>query len=164
MSEPLGYLLTWTTYGTWLPGDDRGWVESGKFGIQRPNPSRLLMARRYMTASPVILDLSQRRIVEATIRDHCQIRHWTLHAVNVRSNHVHVVVTANIPPEGVMRQLKAWCSRRLTEAPAPPARSASEGRATRNGQKRWWTEHGSTKWINDEEYLMNAIRYVLEGQ
>ena len=22
--EPLAYLLTWTTYGTWLPGDERG--------------------------------------------------------------------------------------------------------------------------------------------
>ena len=23
--EPLAYFLTWTTYGTWLPGDERGW-------------------------------------------------------------------------------------------------------------------------------------------
>jgi hypothetical protein len=22
--EPLAYFLTWTTYGTWLPGDERG--------------------------------------------------------------------------------------------------------------------------------------------
>ena len=30
--EPLAYLLTWTTYGTWLPGDDRGWTEKpGQF-------------------------------------------------------------------------------------------------------------------------------------
>jgi hypothetical protein len=26
MDEPLAYFLTWTTYGSWLPGDERGWV------------------------------------------------------------------------------------------------------------------------------------------
>ncbi len=24
MPEPLAYFLTWPTYGTWLPGDERG--------------------------------------------------------------------------------------------------------------------------------------------
>ncbi len=36
MSEPLAFLLTWTTYGTWLRGDRRGWVEEKK-GHQQPN-------------------------------------------------------------------------------------------------------------------------------
>ena len=27
MSEPLASLLIWTTYGTWLPGDERGSVD-----------------------------------------------------------------------------------------------------------------------------------------
>jgi hypothetical protein len=27
MDDPIGYFLTWVTYGTWLPGDPRGWVE-----------------------------------------------------------------------------------------------------------------------------------------
>jgi REP element-mobilizing transposase RayT len=74
-----------------------------------------------------------------------------LHAVNPRTNHVHVVVTAHgVHPDQVMDQLKSWCSRRLNE-------QAGE-------KKRWWTYHGSTKWINDEEYLRNAIEYVLEKQ
>ena len=25
--DPLAFFITWTTYGTWLPGDDRGWVK-----------------------------------------------------------------------------------------------------------------------------------------
>ena len=28
MEDPIGFFLTWVTYGTWLPGDSRGWVES----------------------------------------------------------------------------------------------------------------------------------------
>jgi len=85
------------------------------------------------------------------VRDHCQFRNWTLHAVNARSNHVHTVVTADAAPELVMNQFKSWCSRRLNE----------QGGASRI---RWWTRHGSTKWINDETYLLNAIRYVKELQ
>ena len=27
MPEPIAYFLTWTTYGSWLPGDQRGWVQ-----------------------------------------------------------------------------------------------------------------------------------------
>jgi hypothetical protein len=31
-------------------------------------------------------------------------------------------------------------------------------------RRKWWTEHGSTKWINDRAYFDNAVRYVLERQ
>ena len=38
LPEPLAYFLTWTTYGTWLPGDERGWVKR-KRGFQAPDMS-----------------------------------------------------------------------------------------------------------------------------
>ncbi len=159
-NTPLAYLLSWTTYGTWLHGDERGWVESGEYGIRPPDPERKEAEGRRMTGEEVRLTADQRAVVEATIAAHCRIRGWILHAVNARSNHVHAVVTAGAAPEVVMSQLKAWCSRRLSEH----ANLKREAGRSRDGQKRWWTEHGSTKWINDEDYLRNAIRYVIEGQ
>lgn len=156
MSEPLGFLITWTTYGTWLPGDQRGWVTEKQPGIQAPNPRRETAAKRKLVSPPLILSGDQRRIVEATIRRHCEIRGWHLHAINVRSNHVHLVVSADVAPETIMEQFKAWCSRRLSEA--------SPHHPNAGPPPKWWTEHGSTKWINDEAYLINAIRYVLERQ
>ena len=158
---PLAYLITWTTYGTWLHGDARGWVQSGQPGIQPPAPLRRAAMQRRMTEEPVLLEETQRQLVENTIRQHCTIRGWMLHAINVRSNHVHVVVSADTTPEQVMQQFKAWCSRRLSEQRDGPARS---GNPSKNGRHRWWTEHGSTKWIIDEDYLQNAIRYVNERQ
>src|SRR5688500_14303497 len=92
--DVLAYHLTWTTYGTWLPGDQRGWVERGVPVIRDADPDREQAARERMAEAPVILTEAQRQIVEQTIRDHCRIRGWTLHALNVRTNHVHVVVTA----------------------------------------------------------------------
>ena len=156
MSEPVGFFITWTTYGTWLPGDRRGWVASDEPGVRAADAAREDAARRRMSARPVVLDSRQRRVVETTIRRHCEMRSWELHAVNVRTNHVHLVLSADAMPETVMGQLKAWCARRLNEA------QASDGSVTR--KTHWWTEHGSTQWINDQDGLHNAIEYVLEGQ
>ncbi|HEY7328144.1 MAG TPA: transposase [Gemmataceae bacterium] len=157
--KPLAYLLTWTTYGTWLHGDERGWVHSGQSGIQAPDFVRQESVRMRMTEQAIILDEGQRLLVEKTIREVCQLRRWEIHAINVRSNHVHIVLSAELSLEQVLSQLKAWCSRRLSEQIGLLADEDS-----RNGRKRWWTEHGSTKWINDENYLQNAIRYVNDRQ
>ncbi len=89
--------------------------------------------------------------MEVTIGEHCAIRNWTLHAVNCRSNHLHVVVTAphrsiEIPRE----QFKSWATRRL-KLGHPPRES-------------WWTQRGWDEYVDDEVHLANVIRYVLEGQ
>src|SRR5438128_2109859 len=89
------YHIIWTTYGTWLPGDSRGWVKRGKLGVRRPDPGLARRSADSMADEAVVLSIDQRRLVEDTIRRHCDIRGWTLHAVNARSNHVHVVVTAD---------------------------------------------------------------------
>ena len=68
-----------------------------------------------MTEDACILDLEQRRLVEKTIADHCRIRGWELHAVNCRTNHLHVVVTADRDADTVREQFKAWCTRKLKE-------------------------------------------------
>lgn len=70
-----------------------------------------------MVESAVVLTEAQRALVEQTIHNHCCIRGWLLHAVHARTNHVHVVVTADRDPDEVMNQFKAWCSRKLSEGP-----------------------------------------------
>ena len=155
----LAYHIVWTTYGAWLPGDARGWVKTKTLGVQEPDPKREHQAREHMAEKAVGLDASQRAMVEQTIRDHCRIREWTLHAVNARSNHIHVVVTADRDADEVMRQFKAWCSRKLSDAAG-----LNEKVAVKAGRRRWFTEGGGNETIEDEEYLENAIRYVLEGQ
>jgi len=155
----LAYHLTWTTYGTWLTGDKRGWVKSGHAGIKSPDQQLELQAQQRMAESAIVLTTSQRELAESTIKAHCEIRKWHLHAANARSNHVHVVVTADRDPDEIMNQLKAWCSRKLSDAAGLKAAVAVKA-----GRKHWFTEGGDKELIHDEEYLRNAIRYVLEGQ
>ena len=156
---PLAYHLIWTIYGTWLPGDARGWVQSRTAGVQPPDPKREQQAREHMAEPPVLLDPEQRSLSERTIREHAAVRRWTLHAVNVRSNHVHVVVTCDCPAERARDQFKLWTSRRLSERAGLTAPVAHKA-----GRRRWWTEGGDVELIWDEEYLENAIIYVLERQ
>jgi REP element-mobilizing transposase RayT len=161
MPEALAYFLTWPTYGTWLPGDERGWVAYGK-GSQLPDPIRKLEAEARMTEDACLLDPEQRRLVEKTIKDHCQIRGWHLHAVNCRSNHLHVVVTADREPETVRDQFKAWCTRRLKEL--EKVRQNDPRTPKRPIRQKWWAERGSRRYIGDERSLEQAIWYVSEGQ
>jgi REP element-mobilizing transposase RayT len=150
LPEPLAYLITWPTYGTWLPGDERGWVEYRQ-GWKLPDPVRKLEAAARMTEDACWLSPEQRAAVEAQIAETCRYRGWTLHAVNCRTNHVHVVLTA---PHIVRSQLKAWCTRTLRRL------------AEKAGVRRinWWVKRGSQRYINDEASLEAAIAYVRDCQ
>ncbi|MBS0187480.1 MAG: transposase [Planctomycetes bacterium] len=155
---PLGYLLTWTCYGTRLHGDERGTVDMSHNVIGTPtlahdNRRQGIMFKALVHA-PYLLSDRSRQIVDETIRIHCTIRRWALHALNVRTNHVHIVVTCpeTISPETAMEQFKAWTTRRLREA------------ALAGLDADVWTEHGSTRWLNNEEGFRAAVDYVLNGQ
>ncbi|MGC1273524.1 MAG: transposase, partial [Planctomycetaceae bacterium] len=151
-SDPLAFHLTWTTYGTWLPGDAPGWFDKHS-GVCDSDPIREAAARRRMKEPPLTLSAEQRRIVEETVRDHCRHRGWHLHIVNPRTNHVHAVVTAKeTSPRTAREQLKAWCTRRLKQT--------AGGRLRKN----WWTEGGSTRIVDDDEQLEEAITYVRDAQ
>lgn len=181
MPEPLAYFLTWNTYGTWLPGDERGWTLYGH-GWQLPDPALKLEAAASMTEDACRLDVEQREEVERQIAETCRIRGWELHAVNCRSNHVHVVVTATQNPKIVRNQLKAWCTRRLKELELKQRQSRPRLRfglvsgAKQHGmtegireqgddtRENWWAERGSQRVINNLEGLGAAILYVRDGQ
>lgn len=158
-ADPLAYFLTWPTYGTWLPGDPRGWVERSH-GWQLPDPIKVVEVTARMTDEACRLSAQQRALVESTIADHCLQRTWTLHAVNCRSNHVHVVVTAPQHPAIVREQFKAWCTRRLKEL---QRKSTPLGRVAET-RESWWAERGSNRFINDMRSLEAAICYVRDGQ
>jgi hypothetical protein len=149
------YLLTFRCYGTWLPGDRRGWVERlpGGHARQRP-PERLLHAwiAHRLKHAPFVLDAQARAVVDAALRDQCAHAAWTLHAVHVRTNHVHVVLSGGAPPERMTTQLKAWATRRLREA----------GLIHTGCQP--WAQHGSIQPLQSVEAVERACWYVVEGQ
>ena len=155
---PLAYFLTWTCYGTWLPGDERGWIKWHR-GDQLPQPRLAVWCAERMVERPLLLNAFQREVVHATIEEHCEFRRWRLHAVNCRSNHCHCVVTAvDHNGEEVRDQLKSWCTRRLKDA------KRAAGVAESAIRQHWWTAKGSVRHVCNEESLEAAILYTLEAQ
>ena len=151
MEDPIGYFLAWVTYGTWLPGDARGWVEY-RHGWQLPDPVREMEAKARMAEDSCRLSSRQRDAVEPQIAETCRQPSWRLHAVQCRSNHVHVVLSAaDGYPKKVRADLKAWATRRLKEC----------FDAQRDN---WWAERGSIRYLYDERSLEAAIVYVTDGQ
>ncbi len=156
MAEPLAHFITFSTYGTWLPGRDPGYVDrhNNEFGepVLPPDSQLEARSRSLMTQPEYRLDEPRRRIVLQTISDHVMFRGWTLWAVHVRTNHLHVVVSTDRHPDKAMNELKAWSSRRLREQLGEPA------------DRRRWTKHGSTKWLWTTDELRDRIDYTLDRQ
>ena len=155
--DPTAFFITWTCYGTWLPGDDRGWTKWHQ-GDQIPQPILADWCRGQMSEMAVRLDKAQREIVNRAVEDHCNHRNWLIHAVNCRSNHCHVVVTAaEYAGELVRDQFKSWGKRRLKEQRKKLLPDVAP-------KEKWWTRKGSVRYLFDDESLDAAIMYTLESQ
>ena len=115
-----------------------------------PEPGLLRAREERMRGPSYALDDEKRGIVLAAIRQACMHREWTLIAAHVRMSHVHVVVAADVPPEVVMHDLKAYASRCL-----------SEGETARD--KRW-ARHGSTRYLWKSDDVAGAVHYVVGKQ
>ncbi len=156
MSGPAGYFITFTCYGERLHGDPRGSVERvrhlGAPQELEPDPGRSERERQWLQGASQTLDERQRPIVAAAIQGVCDFKGWHLHALNVRTNHVHAVVSAWEGPEKVMTNFKIWSTRRLRE------------NGLLDSEQKLWTRHGSTKHLLSEQDVIDAIAYVLDGQ
>jgi len=149
------YLLTIACYGSHLPGQD-GIVDKHHnipgTPVLEPNPDLLLAVQSSMRQSPFTLGAEERRIVRDSIAEVCRHKGWGLLATHVRTNHLHVVVRANIRPETILNFLKSYSGRALNTA-----FPKQQGRIR-------WARHGSTRYLSTPEAIEAAVKYVLAKQ
>jgi len=154
--QPLAYFITFSTYGTWLHGQAAGSVDRAHnqpgAPFLPPDDEMRAEVRYRMTQEPYRMDAPRRAVVLNAILEDCRFRGWTVHALHVRSNHVHLVVAANRDPEFVMRSCKAHASRCLTDA------------GFDNRDRKRWTAHGSTKYLWNEDAVLADVDYTLNKQ
>lgn len=157
------WLLTWTTYGTWLPGDARGFVSNVDRGDgtgYRLNmygetpvadvPGLERMALEKLTGPPVLLAMDHAASLLEQFLETARFRGWRLESAAVMRNHVHLVlgVPGDPEPDTLLRDFKSYGSRRLNRAFARPQGGT------------WWTESGSRRKLPDENAVRAAIGYV----
>ena len=152
----LAYFITFTCYGTWLHGDDRGSVDltHNRYGdpVLPADADRFASQRAALRDPPYRLDEPRRAIVVRAIREVALEQRWDLLAVHARSNHVHVVVRAGEMIERVLSAFKAAATRCLNKA-YPQERS-----------RKHWTRHGSTRYLMTDEQVAEKVTYTLDEQ
>ena len=161
--ETAFWLLTWRTYGTWLPGDARGFVSNvrGVDGCgerhntpgtecERDLPGLQRYAREQMKGEPVLLTADQARLVAADFRSSAEFRGWPVQALAVMANHVHLVVSApeEVLTDRLLQVFKSYASRKLNQAYPRPVGGT------------WWAASGSRRRLPNEQAVLAAVEYV----
>jgi len=154
---PLAYLITFRCHGTWLHGDGRGSIDRFhkryKSPYIAPNKKWHQHNLQVLQGEPLVLDATQRHSVEAAIRETCAFRQSYLSAINVRTNHIHTVVSiGTIKPERALAAFKANATRQMRQAGCWRRRDSP------------WAEKGSKRYLWNERSVAQAIEYVLYAQ
>ena len=143
-------LVSSTTYGNWLPGDARGYVdEHNEYGtpFDRPSPALERSAKAQMTESTVFFDIEHAKTLIECWQTCAAELAGTLIVAAIMSNHFHFVAVfpGKIEKAKLLQSFKGRASRALNQA---------------FGKRRWWTDSGSVRYSFDESAFRARIEYV----
>lgn len=89
-------MVTTTSYGTWLPGDLRGYVNDGI--ILPPNPRLLNHARSLLSQAPVYFTDAQQIVLFLALRGAAEKFGYRLTDASVESWHLHWMIEHGYDP------------------------------------------------------------------
>jgi len=158
---PFAIHITWTCYGTWLPGDERGHVSStllptGGFVPKENTPGTAYAAgdpytkqrARFLQKDPTVwLNTEQALVAAGALVQAARKRNWRILRGALMSNHVHLLVM-DCPDDGP-------AVRRTLKGNSQAALSASTGQ-----RHRWWTAGGSDRYKHDGSAIDAAVDYI----
>jgi REP element-mobilizing transposase RayT len=145
MGKMVGYMVTWTTYGTWLQGDKRRYVQDGKIlptntGLENAN-------KRLQKYDIVRLTSIQKKVVDNAILKEAERIGQKVFALAVCSNHVHLVVGKQ------NESIESAISRYKNVATAALKKTGL--------MKRVWTRGFDKQFCFNDAALEKRIKYVL---
>lgn len=141
MPQTTGILLTWTTYGTWLLGDARGWVDQG---IVFPAAPHIQLADRRRLKHPPFLfpPMQQSAAVEFCTSAMKSLGTAPL-ALHIGSWHVHIVIPyLHVPLPAIVKTVKDGIRRGLDH------------------RRPIWTDGYDRRFCFDYASLQNRVDYV----
>jgi REP element-mobilizing transposase RayT len=144
MGKTLGYMVTWTTYGTWLRGDERGWRENGT--IYEAEQHLKEFDESQMKGEAKKLNNREKAIVKEAICRKAQAMGQKIFAILVWSNHIHVVV--------------GYDERKIEETVLIYKNTATAALKKNGITGKIWGGGYDKKFCFDEKSLRNRIAYV----
>ena len=149
---PIGYHVTYGTYGTRLHGDERGTVDhsENRYGdpIVGTAEAWQQMEVSHLRFPPRLLSVEQRIAVQELVPQACIRGGWTHIATAAAADHVHQFIRAPVDGVDVRKWLKRWVSQGMsTRWPLLP-------------EQVWWAECGSVKWVWTDDYAERVTKYI----
>jgi REP element-mobilizing transposase RayT len=105
-----------------------------------------------LSGAAILLSASQRRVVHDAVSEVCEHRRYGLRALNIRSNHSHAVVSAQVRPEKIVNDCKVYATRALR----------SDGQF--HSDEKIWARGSSTRYLWKPKHVLAAVDYVLYSQ
>ena len=152
--------MTGSTYGTWLPGDPRGFRtrhhrEHVEGDYRNPPPEgtyeeKHARSKELMTRDAVVLSPEARELACATFAEVFAFKGAAFGAIAVGAQHYHILVQSTSP-----RDLVGVAKKRS-------ARALSDARLVARGGV--WAVRSRSLPINDESHWTNARAYILKHE
>ena len=142
VAKTLAIMLTMTTYGTWLRGDQRGWVDDGRILPPKPileeGDRKRMKHSVYLFGRDWLLDIG--RFIGKSLSERFTIRLW---ALTVQTWHVHLLVghTNHAIPDIVK------CTKDAVRWGLRPDRPI-------------WSDGYDKRYCFDETSMWNRMRYI----
>jgi REP element-mobilizing transposase RayT len=144
MAKTVGYMITFTTYGTWLQGERKGFVKNGE--VRGENIAIKKDCEKKLEHKPVRLGQREKEIVRGAIIEAAKRFQQKILAIATYSNHVHIVCEYVDVPINVI----AGCYK-----------NAGRVALQKNGFKgRVWTKGFDKRFCFNEGELKTRVNYV----
>ena len=103
-----------------------------------------------MPGLPIWLNREHADVLIEQFRETARFRGWTILALAILANHIHIVlgVTGDPEPDALLRDFKSYGSRGLNRRFAKPVSGT------------WWTAGGSRRKLHDDEAVRSVVKYV----
>ena len=144
MAKTLGYMITFTTFGTWLQGDRRGYVKDGKIHPKNKNLEQANMQSQSQDA--VLLTTNQQITARKAILDEAAAQHQRILALAINSNHVHIVAENTSKP---INEMVAYYKKAVRLALKATGHSG-----------KLWTKGYDKRFCFDKTTLAQKVKYV----
>lgn len=139
-----GYMVTWTTYGSWLQGDRRGYVKNGE--ILTANEKIEKANQESQKTTKIKLNPQQRTIVRQAILNEAKRIGHKIEALSVSTYHVHLVARP------FKESIELIVSRYKNISMFALNKQINNGRI--------WTRSFDKRFCFDEDSLNQRIEYV----
>ncbi|OQA02724.1 MAG: hypothetical protein BWY69_00898 [Planctomycetes bacterium ADurb.Bin401] len=142
----IGYMLTWRTYGTWLQGDERGYIKDGQ--LLNQNQKLEQANKENLKKEPIEFNAMQIEAVKKSIIQEAKRLNQKIYALSVLPNHIHLLV------EKIDESIESTAAFYKTTARISLYKNGLEGKI--------WAKGYDKRYIFTQEELLNRMVYILK--